>query len=81
MIYLTGATRDASLVEIRQNFDGSGQDFKSWHERSEANPEQRKGEENIMETNISTVSYSLSEGEIITEGDVPKWVYLVKIKK
>ena len=45
---MTEATRDALLVDFRQSFDESSQKIKSWHERSEANPEQRKGEENIM---------------------------------
>ena len=39
---------DASLEDFRPNNDASIQKIKSWDEQSEPNPEQRKGEENIM---------------------------------
>ena len=58
-VLLTIGDRDALLVEIRQISDGGSQNFKSWDEQSEPNPEQRRGGENIMEMHISTISYSL----------------------
>ena len=55
----TQATRDASPEDFRQRIDGSGQKIEGWDERSEPNPEQRKGEENIMGILLTTIPYSL----------------------
>ena len=46
---------DASLVDFRRVFDGSGQKIKSWDERSESNPEQRKDGEATMRMFLSDI--------------------------